>query len=369
MTFAPRIEINLDKIKHNASVLKELYGKKGIHITGVVKGVCASPKIATVLIESGITSLADSKITNIEKLKKARVKAALILLRTPAMSEIQKVVEFADISMNTEIDVIRALSAEAVRQNKIHQIIIMVEMGDLREGILLQDAPSFIEEILKLPGIQIAGIGTNFACFGGVIPTENKMRKFSSFVSDIKNQFSLSLPYISGGNSANFNWMMSTSDAGAINNIRLGESIFLGRETAEGKLIPNLYPDAFRFIAEVIESKVKPSVPYGYKGKNAFGETIIFKDRGRINRTIVGVGRQDVYVPGLTPPSPLEILGSSSDHIILDTKNIQFKPGDEIEFSLNYRAMLSAMTSPFVYKKYIQADTIIHNDTLKRTTA
>ena len=158
----------------------------------------------------------------------------------------------------------------------------MVEMGDLREGIMLKSAPSFISQVLKLPSIQIVGIGTNFACYGGVIPTEQKMGVFSSFVKSIQNQFSLILPYISGGNSANYNWMMDTKDVGAINNIRLGESIFLGCETASGNAIPNLYSDAFCFTAEVIESKIKPSVPSGNRGINAFGEKLSFKDRGKI---------------------------------------------------------------------------------------
>ncbi|HZG73495.1 MAG TPA: alanine/ornithine racemase family PLP-dependent enzyme [Chondromyces sp.] len=369
MEFTPRIEIHLDKIRHNVKVLKDLYGKKGIQITGVVKGVGGSLKVARVLLESGISSLADSKIANIRKMKKAKLNATFILLRTPAMGEVQEVVQFADISMNTEIEVIKALSAEAVRQGKIHQVILMAEMGDLREGVLLKDFPSFIRETLKLPNIRIAGIGTNFACFGGVIPTEQKMREFSSFVRSMQNQFSLIFSHISGGNSANYNWMISTKDTGAINNIRLGESIFLGRETASGKLIPGLYPDAFCFVAEVIESKIKPSVPYGNRGRNAFGETLSFKNRGDMRRAIVGVGRQDILVSGLTPLQPVEIIGSSSDHIILDAKTFFLKPGDEVKFSLNYGAMLSAMTSPYVHKKYLHSDEKINKGPLSITTA
>lgn len=356
MGINPRIEINLEKIRHNAMILKELYGKQGIQITGVVKGVVASPQVAKVLIESGIESLADSKISNIEKMKKAKLKATFILLRTPAMSEVQKVVEYADISMNTELEVIRALSAEAVRQEKIHQIILMVEMGDLREGIMLEDVPAFIQQVLNMPCIQIAGIGTNLSCYGGVIPTEQKMRVYSSFVKNIKRIFALQLPYVSGGNSANYNWLMNTKDVGEVNNIRLGESILLGRETVNGKLIPKLFSDAFCFIAEVIESKLKPSVPFGTQGTNAFGEIVSFQDRGIIRRAILGVGRQDILVSGLTPLKIFDIIGSSSDHIILDAKKIKLKPGDEVAFSLDYGAMLSAMSSPYVNKIFTFRD-------------
>ncbi|NSL52846.1 alanine/ornithine racemase family PLP-dependent enzyme [Calidifontibacillus erzurumensis] len=352
MGLTPRVEIDLAKIKQNAKILKDLYGKKGIQMTAVVKGVAADIKIAETILESGITSLADSKISNLEKLKKANLKATMILLRTPAPSEIEKVVQYADISMNTEIGVIRALSNEAIRQNKKHKIIIMVEMGDLREGIMLKDAPDFIRETLACPGIEIVGIGTNFACFGGVVPTEQKMNEFSEFAKAMEQKFSLHLSYVSGGNSANYNWLMKTKNPGAVNHIRIGESIWLGRETATGKLIPQLHPDAFRFIAEVIESNIKPSVPFGSVEKNAFGESVSFENRGNVRRAIINAGRQDILVSGLTPMEPFELLGSSSDHMIIDSKHIHLQPGDEISFFLNYGALISAMTSPYVYKMY-----------------
>jgi len=353
MAVLPRVEINLEKIRHNAKTLKQLFGRKGISITGVVKGVTADLNIAGALVEAGITSLADSKIANIEKMRKAGIKADLILLRSPGISEVEKTVRYADISMNTELDTIRALSAEAVRQQKTHKIILMVEMGDLREGILLKDAPAMIREIFTCPGIELAGIGTNFACFGGVLPTEQKMQTFSRFVQAMQELFSLKLPYVSGGNSANYNWAVKTKDAEAVNNVRLGESILLGRETSGGHIIPSLYQDAFCFVAEVIESKIKPSVPYGTIGKNAFGEQVTFIDRGNRRRTIISAGRHDVLVSGLTPVRPFHIIGSSSDHIILDTKDAVLAPGDEVRFYMNYGAMLRAMTSPYVYKTYV----------------
>ena len=352
----PRIEIDLQKIAHNAKRLTNHFREKGIGITGVVKGVCASPEVARIFVESGMTTIADTKIANLRKLKKEGFKAELILLRTPAISEAAHVVQYADISMNTELDVIRTLSAAATSVNKKHRIILMVEMGDLREGILPDDLPSIIQQVLPLEGVQIVGIGANFACFGGVIPTEKKMNEFSTLANRIQKEFSLAFKYISGGNSANYEWFTSTPSPGAINHLRLGEAILLGRETVRRKPIPGLYTDAFRLIAEVIESKIKPSVPDGEIGSDAFGEIPSFIDRGTIRRTIVGIGRQDVFVSGLTPRQPVEILGASSDHIILDAKHMPLKPGDEVSFSLNYGALLSAMTSPYVHKKYLPAN-------------
>ena len=352
----PRIEINLAKIAHNTAKLVELYGSKHISLMGVTKTVCGAPQIATVLLDHGIQMLADSKLLNLQKMRDAGIKANFVLLRSPALSEVEAVITHADISINTELAVIRKLSEVALRKNTVHKVILMIEMGDLREGILPENLDAFIQKVLNLDGINIVGIGANFACFGGVEPNEQKMKDLSILASEIETKFSLALCYISGGNSANYNWFMTTNDVGRVNNLRLGESIYLGRETLNRVAIPELYTDAFTFVTEVIELKVKPSVPYGEIGQNAFGIFPHFEDRGQMTRAILGVGNQDVLVAGLQPTLDIEIIGSSSDHTVIDAKENNLKVGDEVTFNLNYGALLSLMTSPYVYKKYI--DTI-----------
>jgi ornithine racemase len=352
----PRIEINLAKIAHNTAKLVALYGSKHIGLMGVTKTVCGAPQIATVLLEHGIQMLADSKLLNLQKMRDAGIKANFVLLRSPALSEVEAVITHADISINTELAVIRKLSEVALRKNTVHKVILMIEMGDLREGILPENLDAFIQKVLNLDGIKIVGIGVNFACFGGVKPNEQKMKDLSILASEIETKFSLALTYISGGNSANYNWFMTTNDVGRVNNLRLGESIYLGRETLDRVAIPELYTDAFTFVTEVIELKIKPSVPYGEIGQNAFGIYPHFEDRGLMTRAILGVGNQDVLVTGLQPTLNIEIIGSSSDHTVIDVKENNLKVGDEVTFNLNYGALLSLMTSPYVYKKYI--DTI-----------
>jgi len=345
----PRIEINLEKIAHNAKILKELYGSKDIGIAGVTKVVCGNPKIAIVLLESGICILADSRIENIKKMRNAGIRAQFLLLRT-IKSQAKDVVNYTDISLNSELSVIKELSKFAIEQDTIHKIILMVELGDLRE--VPSDIENTIREVIALKGIKLVGIGTNLACFGGIEPDDKKMMYLSSITKNIEDKFKLRLEIVSGGNSANYNWFMSTKNVGKINNLRLGESIFLGCETLYRKPIPKLFTDAFTLIAEVIESKIKPSVPYGKRHQNAFGKTPKFLDRGLTKRIILGVGLQDVLVSGLTPVLGIDILGASSDHIIVDAKKMNLNVGDEVEFKLNYGALLSAMTSPYITKKY-----------------
>lgn len=349
---APRIEIDLEKISHNATTLRKLYTSKGVGIIGVTKAVCGDPEIAEVLVGAGVDTLADSRLENIARMRRAGIQAQFVLLRTPALSQVESAVKTVDISLNTEISVIEALSTIAVENNVMHKIILMVEMGDLREGLLPETLEETVEKVLEQRGIVLAGIGTNLACFGGVKPDEKNMELLSSIAGDIEKKFGLTLQYVSGGNSANYDWFMSTKDVSRINNLRLGESILLGCETLHRKKMPGLFTDAFRLFAEVIESKTKPSKPWGEIGQNAFGAVPEFPDRGQMRRMILAVGLQDVLVAGLTPSTDLEILGASSDHILMDAKELDLQVGDEVEFQLNYGALLSCMSSPYVSKSY-----------------
>jgi len=347
----PRIEIDLGKIAHNAKILKELYGSKGIDVIAVTKVVCGDAAIAKVLVKSGISILADSRIANIVKMCNADINMQFLLLRT-SLSQSESVVKYADISLNSEFSVIKELSKYAVEQNTTHKIILMVELGDLREGVMPPDIENTVKKVIKLKGIKLAGIGTNLACFGGIKPNDEKMGYLSSLAKDIEKKFGLALEFVSGGNSANYNWFMSTKDVGKINNLRLGESLFLGCETLDRKPIAGLFTDAFTLFAEVIESKTKPSLPYGDIGQDAFGNIPKFTDLGLMKRAILGLGLQDVLVSGLTPILDIDILGASSDHIIINAKQLDIKVGDTVGFNLNYGALLSAMTSPYIIKNY-----------------
>ena len=346
----PRIEIDLGKISHNARKLRELYSSRGISLFGVTKAVCGNPAVAATLVDAGIDTLADSRVQNIVRMRQAGVKARFLLLRSPGPSQVESVVREVDISLNTDLKVIDLLSAAATANNTIHKVILMVELGDLREGLMPGELLSVVERMQDKSGVILVGIGTNLACFGGVSPDKENIDKLSSLADGIEDRFGIVLEHVSGGNSANYDWFVSTENLGRVNNLRIGESIYLGRETLFRKPIPGLFTDAFKLIAEVIEAKEKPSKPYGTIGQDAFGNVPEFLDRGPMNRALLGLGLQDVVVSGLTPGIDVEIIGASSDHIILDAREEGLEVGDEVEFELNYSALLSAMTSPYVEK-------------------
>lgn len=351
---APRLEIDLKKLVENAQIVKAFCLEKGVNLTVVTKAVCGSMEIVESLLANGFSSFAESRIANLQRIRQSGLDAQLILLRSPMLSEVKQVVAYADISLNTELSVIRRLDKQALKTGKTHAILLMLELGDLREGILPSDLSEIVQEILTMEGIKLLGLGTNLACFGGVAPSAEKMRQLSAIAWKIEEEYDLNLEIVSGGNSANYQWLMSGEDLGATNHLRIGEMIFLGRETLAREPVLDLHTDVFTLVAELIEHKVKASKPYGELAQNVFGHRPAFNDLGERPRAILAVGEQDLDISGITPRLDAKIIGATSDHLILDAFGLDLDVGDEVAFDLNYSALLRAFTSPFVEKKYLK---------------
>lgn len=349
----PRLEIDLSKIHHNTRWMVEFLDSKKISTTGVTKVTLGDPKIAQTMLRAGVGNIGDSRIENIQKMREAGITATFLLLRNPLKNQISQVVKYADISFNTELSTIVKLSDAAREQKKTHKILLMIELGDLREGILPENIDEIVRQTLQLPNIKLIGIGTNLGCLGGVKPDRKHMDQLIEISKSLELKFGVKFEIVSGGNSASLEWLFNCKKVGTINNIRLGESILLGRDTMSREPIEGLYTDPITLIAEVIESNIKPSVPTGEICQNVFGIKPTFQDNGMVHHAILGIGRQDVSVSGLKVLThDLDIFGENSDLIVVVSKDNGLKIGQEVRFSLNYEALLVAMTSPFVKKVF-----------------
>lgn len=349
----PRIIIDTSKIKHNTELLVRMADKKGISIAGVTKVFCANKDIAIAMVEGGVKYLADSKMENLIRLED--FETPKMLLRIPMISRAEQVVKYADISLNSELKTIKALDEAARKENRIHGIILMMDLGDLREGYYnIEDLYEVVDKVLELKCIRLMGLGTNLTCYGGVIPTEKTLHELILAKDEIEKRYSIKLEIISGGNSSSLPLM--ERDLEGINNLRLGESIVCGTETSYGTVIEGAYTDAFTLELEIIEKKIKPSVPSGKLGRDAFGNIPTFVDRGLRTRAICAIGKQDIDMDGLMPQDKnIIVLGGSSDHLILDISDSSstYEVGDIISFDMKYASILRAMTSEYVYKEII----------------
>ncbi len=358
----PYVNIDLDKIEHNTRTIVNLCRVHGITVTGVTKCTCGHPEVAKVMVRGGVSSIGESQLENVHRLKSAGVHTSCMLLRLPSLSEVADVVDVIDVSLNSELAVLAALSEAAQRRGRVHDVIIMVDLGDLREGVWPGDLVPFVREALRFPGIRIAGIGTNLACFSGVIPSEDNMQQLTTLADEIEQTFGLTLKWISGANSSGLHLTASGRMPARVNHARIGEAILLGRETTHRQPWPGTFQDAFVLHAEVLELKKKPSVPVGARSEDAFGHLTALENHGVMTRALVNVGREEVDIAGITPrDSRLTILGASSSYLVVDVTGAAgcYRVGDELTFSLNYGALLTAMTSEYIEKRPVHGGALL----------
>ncbi len=350
----PKIKIDTKIIRDNVKTLVNFCDKEGISVAGVTKGFCGMPEIAKAYIDGGVAFLADSRVENLIKLKDIHIPK--ILLRLPMISNVEDVVEYADISLNSEIETIRALSQAAIKNNKVHKIILMIDLGDLREGYFhKENLFRAVDKVLTLKGIKLIGLGTNLTCYSGVIPTHDNLNRLVALGEEIEKVYNIQLEVFSGGNSSSLHLLGNYKDS-RLNNLRLGESLMLGNETAYGETIEGTRDDAFTLQVEIIEIKDKPSVPEGEIGTDAFGNEPIFVDRGIRQRALCAIGKHDMDFDSLYPlDKGVKVLGGSSDHLILDISDTDYdyKIGDIVEFKLAYIGIMRGMTSEYVKKEIV----------------
>jgi predicted amino acid racemase len=351
--FTPRLEIYPQRVISNAQHILDLCHSHNIQVACVTKVTCAHPEVVKALEFSGADMLADSRLENLSAIREIGTQLPLMLLRIPTPSRVDESVRVSDLSLVSDVKTIQLLSDAAASLHVKHKVILMVDLGDLREGIWPDRVTEVLKKIASLPGLDVIGLGCNLACYGGVVPTAEKMLKLVSIRDENCRILGLELPVLCGGNSANLPMLLRGEMPGEINLLRIGETIMLGRNVLDRSFFPGTRQDAFRVIAEVVEIERKPSIPIGERGQDAFGGVPEFIDRGTRKRAICNIGRQDVVIDNLQPVDPgIIVLGGSSDHLLLDVEEAgwQVRTGDEIAFYPGYAALLAASTSQYLKK-------------------
>lgn len=335
----PCIEINTNSILNNLNVLRKKCSEKNISLTLISKVLAGNTAVLKLILEKGnVSSIGDSRVKNLKIFKDFNVEKWLI--RSPMLSEVDDVVKYSDISLNTELSVITALNEAAVKQNKKHKIVLMYECGDLREGCYYNELAQIIEETFKMEGIELYGIGTNLSCLNDTIPTEKNMKDFIDVVNRLEEKFDIKFKFISGGASSSINMLFDNKLPSEINHIRTGEGVFLGNVPVYDNAFPDAIKDCFKLKAEIIELKSKPDIP----------ETAPENANELRRRAVLALGKQDVYFAGLSCfDEKIKIIGASSDHIVVDVTNCdkKYKVGDIIDLRMNYNCLLSAMNSDY----------------------
>ena len=358
----PRLLINIEKLKKNIDAVAKITKEDGnCSMMIVTKALCADRKTAEMIGKHPqVDYVADSRIANIKTYSEFVRKNGkeTVLMRLPMGSEIKDVVRYADISFNSEVSTLEMLDKEAAKQGVVHKVVLMIDLGDLREGMFFENENEIFKAartVLAAGNLELFGLGTNLTCYGAIIPKYDNLSVLCTWADRIEGKLNIKIPMISGGNSSSIYLIPKGEMPERVNNLRLGESFLLGNDTAYCTKLKGTTDDALILEAQIIELKEKPSLPIGEVGVDAFGNRPEYEDRGTIKRAILAVGQQDTEQSGLHPlDEKVDVLGASSDHLILDVtgSDKKYKPGDVMQFKMEYGAVLKAATSPYVEKVY-----------------
>ncbi len=347
------VTVDVAKVEENARRVRGMV--PGVGIVAVTKVTCGTPEVAAAMLAGGAEAIGESRLENIVRMRAAGIEAPFWLLRATPPALAPETVRLADVSLASEVDSVEALEQAAAAEGVRHGVLAMVDLGDLREGMMPGELPGFLDRVSALGNIDLVGIGTSLTCYGGVVPDEENLGELARLAQMAAERLGRPM-LVSGGMSSSIDASLAGHLPVTVDNLRIGESIILGVSTATREPLPGLYTDAVTVQAPVIECKLKPSAPRGRIAQDAFGNVPSFEDRGERWRAICAIGRQDAPPGGLRPADPrVEVLGASSDHLILDVHELPEPPrvGDAIGFVPTYAATLALFTSAYVDKRFV----------------
>ena len=351
------IKLYRKKLEENYAFLDKIFKSRNIQWGVVSKLLCGNTIYLKEIIALGVREIHDSRISNLKKIKTLDPDIQTVYIKPPAKRSIEKIVRYADISFNTEIYTIELLSDEAVKQKKIHKIIIMIEMGDLREGVLGEELIAFYGTILKMPNIEVSGIGTNLNCLSGVMPTQDKLIQLSLYKQLIEAKFNISIPFVSGGTSVAIPLILKNANPLAVNHFRIGEALFFGKDLFTGHTIEGMHNDVFKLFAEIIEITEKPNTPTGELGENVAGNSFSMNDVDDLGltslRAILDIGLLDMQPQYIESDDvDITIVDASSDMLVIDISDSKknYKIGDLVAFKIRYMGALYLLSSDYIEK-------------------
>lgn len=353
------INLYRDKLRHNYEFLISRFKDNDIEWGVVTKLLCGNEKYLQEVLKLHPTEVHDSRISNLKRLKQLNPEVQTVYIKPPAKRNISHVVKWADVSFNTEYFTMKLLSDEAKKQNKTHKVIIMIETGDLREGVMGDHLIDFYAKVFELPNLNIVGLGTNLNCLYGVMPSQDKLIQLSLYKQIIELKFNRKIPWISGGTSVTIPLMLNHQLPKGVNHFRVGETLYFGANLFDDTTIEGMHDDVFELKTEIIEITKKPKVPVGELARDPQGETFEVDESlyGEHSfRAILDVGLLDIDPKYLIlDHHSFEIAGASSDMIVLDLGDNKkgYKVGDLITFKIKYMGVLSLMNSNYIDKKIV----------------
>jgi predicted amino acid racemase len=355
------LKTNRDALRHNHAELERRMAGHGVAYGIVTKLLCGNEALLAEVLALNPREVMDARTGNLKAVRSLDPNARTVYIKPPAPGNAAEVVRWADVSLNTELATLEALDREAALQGVVHGVIVMVEMGDLREGVMRERLLEWVGRALRFEHLRIEGLGTNFNCLNGTMPSEDKLWQLGLFRELVELRYGVDLRWVSGGTSVALPMLFDGQVPSAVNHFRIGEGLFFGRDLRAGRTFEGMRDDVFELEAEVIEVAEKPSEPSGPFGEDPFGgrRDAATGPIGTARRAILDVGWLDLDPEFLEPmEDDVEIVDVSSDMTVVDvgSRGEPTRVGDKLRFKLRYMGALKLLNSDYIDKVVVDDD-------------
>jgi predicted amino acid racemase len=346
----PELTFDLDAIAAATGKLADRLLARGIELVGVTKAVDGEPAVGQAMLEAGCAGLADSRLPALVRLA-AHALAPLTLLRAPEPHDVATAAQVAERVLLCDPGAATELGRHA--PGLPIELLLSVDLGDRREGVLPGRAGEAAHRLAGLPGTTLTGISVNFACLSGQLPSVALLREAEDVLAAVADAADVDAPLLSIGGTVCLGCIDAFTPRFRTE-LRAGGGLLYGYDFVSGEGLAGLERFDPVLTATVLESSRKPPAPGGAVGRDAFGHTpdtaLPVHDAWY---TLIALGRRDCEPQGLRPLlDGAWVAGMTSDVGVLITPH-EMRPGDTVAFAVDYDALVRAVTSPFVSRRFI----------------
>jgi predicted amino acid racemase len=337
----------------NLLQVKTVTDRQSIGLTVVTKICTSDPHILSCLYDAGVTAIADSNMANFahtpcgaepktytKSVIKTRLSDIRALPAIPAYARPERVF----VSDEAFLEAITALPRDLRPET-----VFIAELGDLRDGFLLEDIPPLVA---RYPEVPFAGVSANFGCLSGKMPDVYSITLLhdcavaAAAVSSKKEP-----PFVSVGGTVAYPLLVSGEVSGLVAELRMGEGIFFGYDSSAGIPIPGFCRNTFTLYGEIVEIREKFVLPLEHPGYNAFGGHAVPRKTGKRRCAVLDFGILGAAMDDIQPLDTAVTLGGQTfDFTVMDITESShpYKTGEHIAFAVQYKAAAQALLNPYI---------------------
>lgn len=159
------LEIDLDAVGHNVSMIKELVGKN-CEIMAIVKANAyghGAVEISRVALEGGATRLGVALLEEGIVLRRAGFGCPILILGLTPKDQIGSLISYDLTPTVCDLPMAESLSQAAIKNKKTAKVHLDIDTGMRRLGIQPGEALDFARKIKEMKNMEIEGLYTHFA--------------------------------------------------------------------------------------------------------------------------------------------------------------------------------------------------------------